>query len=76
VAYASTPKNIDLGSARKPIPAQPLSSITPIEQPRGFLQLAFLTRDQLQYLDVERYIKLTGRSAIRSPACLSSIHTY
>jgi nucleoside-diphosphate-sugar epimerase len=56
VAFASTAKSIDFGSAHGPMPAQPLSSITAIEKPRGLIHLAFLTRDQLQHLDVESYI--------------------
>ena len=58
VAFASTAKQIDFGSPHGPMPAQPLSTITAIEKPRGLIHLAFLTRDQLQHLDVESYIAI------------------
>ncbi|MFN9694565.1 MAG: NAD-dependent epimerase/dehydratase family protein [Synechococcaceae cyanobacterium] len=56
VAFASKAKAIDFGSPHGPMPALPLSSIAEIKNPRGLIHLAFLTRDQLQHLDVESYI--------------------
>ena len=56
VAFASRAKTIDFGSPHGAIPALPLDSIGSIEEPRGLLHLAFLTRDQLEHLDVNSYI--------------------
>ncbi len=73
VAFASKAKDIDFGSAYGPMPAQPLSSITAIEKPRGLIHLAFLTRDQLQHLDVESYIA-TNRAISEQINCLLDRH--
>lgn len=58
VAFASTAKEIDFGSAYGPMPALPLAAITAIRKPLGLIHLAFLTRDQLQHLEVQRYIAI------------------
>ena len=56
VAFASRAKTIDFGSPHGPMPALALDSIGSIKNPRGLVHLAFLTRDQLQHLDVDSYI--------------------
>ncbi|MFM8275923.1 MAG: NAD-dependent epimerase/dehydratase family protein [Cyanobium sp.] len=58
IAFASCAKSIDFGSRYGPISALPLSSITTIANPRGLIHLAFLTRDRLQHVDIDRYITL------------------
>lgn len=62
VAFASTAKDINFGSPHGPMPALPLSSIRSMDKPKGLIHLAFLTRDQLQHIDIQSYI--AGNRAI------------
>lgn len=62
VAFASTAKDVDFGSPHGPMPALPLHRIGSFDKPRGLIHLAFLTRDQLQHMDVPAYI--AGNRAI------------
>jgi nucleoside-diphosphate-sugar epimerase len=57
VACASTAKAIDFGSAHGPLQAVGLEALDSIGEAGGLIHLAFLTRDRVKALGVDRYIK-------------------
>ncbi len=57
VALASTPKLIDIGSAHGPVSAMGLEALDLLDDARGLIHLAFLTRDRLAEFGLERYIR-------------------
>ena len=58
VACASSHKEIDIGSSYGPIPAIPLTNLKDSPASSGILHLAFLTRDRLNVVGLDNYIKL------------------
>ena len=57
VAFASKSRWVDFGRAHGPIQAWDLRDIKSIEAPTGLLHLAFLTRDRIAEVGLERYIE-------------------
>jgi nucleoside-diphosphate-sugar epimerase len=56
IAYASTHKLVDIGSAYGPIKAMPLRELADQKNASGLLHLAFLTRDRICSTNIEQYI--------------------
>lgn len=57
IACASTAKPIDIGSPYGPVKAVGLEALDAIDQARGLIHLAFLTRDRLEEFGADRYIQ-------------------
>lgn len=72
-AYASGAKPIDFGSPHGPIPALPLTELRQVNQARGLLHLAFLTRERVASEGAEAYIA-KNRAITESVAELISRH--
>ncbi len=56
IPFASRERWVDFDSPHGPVKALPLEAITQVSNPRGLLQLAFLTRDKVEELGWERYV--------------------
>lgn len=56
--FASRVKSIDFGSPMGPIQAVSLEDLDRIQHATGLIHLAFLTRDRLPVIGVERYIQI------------------
>ncbi|MDA7677483.1 NAD-dependent epimerase/dehydratase family protein [bacterium] len=55
-AFASTSKEIDFGSPHGPVKAMSLESLNDIDNAKGLIHLAFLTRDRIAEFGVDRYV--------------------
>lgn len=61
IAFASTEKEIEFGSDYGPIRALPLENIFEYPKCSGILHLAFLTRDHIYNLGIDKYAKINRR---------------
>ena len=61
IACASKPKEINFGSVFGPIQAISLESLASIHDATGLIHLAFLTREQLPHLGLQKYIEVNQK---------------
>ena len=58
IPFASREQLVDFDSPHGPVKALPLEEITAVQNPRGLLHLAFLTRDKVEELGWRRYVEV------------------
>ena len=58
IPFSSGERWVDFGSLHGPVKALPLKAITEVQNPRGLLHLAFLTRDKEEVLGWRRYVDI------------------
>ena len=69
IPFASCERWVHFDSPHGPVKALPLEAITEVQDPRGLLHMAFLTRDKLDELGWQRYV--ASNRAIT--ACIAAV---
>lgn len=70
IACASTARPIDIGSPHGPVPAVALDELDATRDADGLIHLAFLTRDRVAAVGLERYIAVNRAITARVAACI------
>lgn len=70
IACASTARPIDIGSAHGPVPAVALEELEAVRDADGLIHLAFLTRDRVAAVGLERYITANRAITAQVAACI------
>lgn len=70
IACASTAQPIDIGSPHGPVQAVALDELDAVRDADGLIHLAFLTRDRVAEVGLERYIEVNREITARVATCI------